>query len=174
MNILNVITILILAYILITFIIPVLILPNYLFFKSTYKITSKKLKKEIKELNKIKNDKKFVKAAFDFVTRKYKSADPITFLLNLPKLFWHNPNKIIERSGFAYCHVQNIMLKTILQESGRFRESQIKVKINFTVVIHQYLILKTKNFETELDPYGFSRGVPYGKHLNARSFLLGN
>ncbi len=164
---------LVLLYLIVTVLVPALILPNYLIYKPNYKITSKKLIKEIKRLDKIRNDEEFIRAAFDFVTRRYKSADPLTFLLNLHKLFWSNPNKIIDKKGFAYCHIQNLMLKTILLESGRFGKSQIKTKLAFTVIIHQYLVVRTKNSEIELDPYSYARGVPYGKHLNTKTFLFG-
>jgi len=66
------------------------------------------------------------------------------------------------------------MLETILKECGRFKKEQIKTKITFTIVIHQYLVLKTKDLEIELDPYGFGRRIPYGKHLNTINFLFGD
>jgi hypothetical protein len=166
-------TFIIALYLIITVLLPALLLPNYLIYKPHYKITSKKLVKEIRRLNKIKDDEKFVKAAFDFVTKRYQSADPLTFLFNLPRLFWHNPNKIIHQKGFAYCHVQNLILKTILLESKRFKEDQITTKLTLTVIIHQYLVLKTNKLNIELDPYGYTRSIPYGKHLNTRNFLFG-
>ncbi|MFH1802848.1 MAG: hypothetical protein ABH864_05380 [archaeon] len=163
---------LIAVYLALTLIIPAAILPNYFLIKPSYKITSKKLKKVIKNLNKIRNDEEFVKASFKFITARYKSAGPITFILNLPRLFWHNPNKVIEEQGFAFCHVQNLMLKTILTGSKRFSDSMIKTKINFTLVIHQYLEVSLGKKRIELDPYGFGRGIPHGKHLNTMSFLF--
>lgn len=171
MPVLTTILIIILLYFLVAFLIPIFILPNYLLFKPKHKITNPRLKQVIKKLNKIKNKEKFAKAAFLYVTRNYHPSDPITFLFHLPKLFWHNQNKIIESPGFAYCHVQNLMLKTILLESKRFKQPEIKTKINFTTVLHQYLQVKIKNNWVEMDPWGYRKGIPFGKHLNTISFL---
>lgn len=171
MSTLTIVLIVIAIFFIITFLIPIFLLPNYLIFKPKHKITNPKLKQEIKKLNNIKNDEKFVKAAFLYVTNRYHPSGPIKFLFHLPKLFWHNPNKIIKKPGFAYCHVQNLMLKTILLGSKRFKEQDIKTKINFTIVSHQYLKVRIKNKWIEIDPWGYGKGVPYGKHLNTMSFL---
>jgi len=106
-----------------------------------------------------------------FVTKRYEPSDPLTFLFHLSKLFWHNPNKIFEKPGFAYCFIQNLMLKTILLESKRFKSSEIKTKINFTIIIHQYLKVKVKGKWINLDPWAYKKGVPYGKKLGTFSFL---
>ena len=158
-------------YFVITFFIPLLVLPNYLIYKPKHKITSKKLKEVVKKLDKIKDDERFAKGALNFLKSKYQVSGPITFFAHLHKLFWHNPNKIIERSGFSYCHVQNMMLKTILLESGRFKEEDIKMKLTFTGVIHQYLVVKVNGGWIEFDPWGYEKGVPYGKHLNLIEFF---
>lgn len=142
-------------------------------YKTNHLITSKKLKDAIKKLNKIKNDEKFVKAVFLFVARKYKIAhNPITFIINLPKAFWHNPNKIIEKdNSIASCHVQNLMIETILLNSKRFSERDIKRKITFTLVIHQYLEINVQDKTLQLDPWAYDEGIPYGKHLNIINFI---
>lgn len=165
------ILLIIVIYFLISFFIPLFILPNYLIFKPKHKITNQKLKEEAKILSKIKDKAAVLKSAVDFVTKRYCPSGPIIFLFHLPRLFWNNPNKIIEREGFAYCHVQNLMLKTILIESGKFNEAEIKTKINFTLVIHQYLQIKIKDRWIDVDPWAIGKGIPFGKHLNTWSFL---
>ena len=105
MGLLTIILIIITIYLTLTAILPALIVPNLWLYHTKPKITSKKLKQTIKKLNKNKDDEKFVKAAFLFITKRYHPSGPITFLFHLPKLFWHNPNKIIEKPGFSYCFI---------------------------------------------------------------------
>ncbi|MBU0760568.1 MAG: hypothetical protein KJ600_06465 [Nanoarchaeota archaeon] len=173
MNTLTLICWVISIYFLLAFVIPAIIVPNLFLYKTKTKVTSKKLKDKIKQLNKIKDDEKFIKAVFLYVAKRYKIAhNPITFILNLPRLFWHNPNKIIERENeIAYCHVQDLMIKTILLESKRFKESDIKRKITFSMVIHQHLQVMVNGKKVNLDPWGYNEGVPYGKYLSTYTYF---
>lgn len=121
----------------------------------------------IKELNKIKDDEKFLKQTFLFVAKRYDAMNAIPFILNLPHLFQQDPNKIIETYGPAYCHIQGLILRTILLKSNRFKPEQIKKKISFFgFVIHQYTQIKIKNKTLNLDPWAYDIGVPYGSHGN--------
>lgn len=163
----------ILIYLTFSFAIPALIIPNLWFNQREIKITSNKLKQKIKELNKIKDDEKFVKEVFLFVANRYNIAkNPISFLANLSKAFWHNPNKIIEKENeLIYCPTQNNLIKLILLESKRFKKEDIETKITFALVIHQYLKVKIKNKRVILDPWAYDKGIPYGSFLNIKTFF---
>ena len=173
MNLTIILLWIILVYLLIAFVIPAIIVPNLALYKTKTRITSKKLKNKIKQLNKIKDDEKFVKAVFFYITKRYKIAhDPITFLLKLPRLFWYNPNKIIkQKDKIAYCQVQNLMIKTILLKSRRFKEKDVKRKITFSFVIHQHLEVKVNGKKVCLDPWGHGNNIPYGQYLTVYTYF---
>jgi hypothetical protein len=160
-------------YIGIVFILPHFILPNYSLIKTKHKVTSKELTNIFKKLNKIKDDEKFVKAALIYISKHYKTTEnPLIFISHFPKLFWYNPNKIIKQKGFAYCHIQNLMLKTILIESGRFKPEQIQTKTTISsITTHQYMILTINNKKLHLDPWAYSQGFPYGTHESLPNYI---
>ncbi|MBU0760510.1 MAG: hypothetical protein KJ718_06225 [Nanoarchaeota archaeon] len=172
METLNIILSVLLVYFSLTLIIPAIIVPNLWLYKTKKTITSKKLKEKIKELGKIKNKNLFVKSTFLYVAKRYSAATgPINFLVNLPKLFQNDPNKITEKNGFAYCHVQDLIIKTILIGSKRFKEKDIKEKITFSAAIHQHLEVNIDGKKINLDPWAYDLGVPYGKYLTISTSL---
>ena len=136
--------------------IPYIIIPNLLF--KTKIQCSEKLKKFSQKF-KSKNKQQTLKNIYNYIIKNYKE-DTYPFanfinLLNIPKLFAQNIEKIINKKQFLPCHVQNLVLITLLLNTGQFKKSDFKRKETITnfLTIHQYVIIKINNKKLKADPF---------------------
>ena len=141
-------------WILLGIVIPFIIFPNYLFkpkIKTTNKIKQVAIK--LKE----KNPQKTVKKIYDFVTDNHygisKSAKNKIFYLG--RLFKNDVKQNLGNKTYIFCHAQNLVLKTLLINTGQFEEKDIKVKfvVGNNLIIHQYLLVNVESKRVKLDPF---------------------
>lgn len=85
--------------------------------------------------------------------------------------FWRAyKNPLTQKPGFMHCTNQNYLLRLMLVKSGRFIESDIKVRIvPLNLFIHQYLEVRIGAQWIVVDPWSAFLKVPFGKH----AFLFG-
>tara|TARA_Y100000310_G_C20393115_1_gene673757 strand:- start:247 stop:717 length:471 start_codon:yes stop_codon:yes gene_type:complete len=109
-----------------------------------------------------------LKGAYNTVTTKFTSSNWKTYT-HLPEIFQKNTNKLWTK-GFLYCTHQNFLIRLILIKTGKFKESDIKLRRGLTHWLspHQWLSVRIRNKWIDVDPWGRSYGVPFGK--NAHGF----
>ena len=73
----------------------------------------------------------------------------------VPKWFYNNPEKLLKKSQFLPCCVQNLIVRTILVNTGQFKNSDIKSMAMITkkITAHQYLTVKIDNQKYKVDAY---------------------
>ena len=141
-------------WILLGIVITFIIFPNYL-FKPKIK-TTKKIKQVANKL-KDKNPQKTLKKIYNFIIKNHygisKSAKNKIFYLG--RLFKNDVEENLENKIYLFCHAQNLMLNTLLINTKQFEEKDIKVKwfIDYTLIIHQYLLVSMGNKKVKLDPF---------------------
>jgi len=152
------------TYLIIFFILPAILLPNNLLIKTKTQKT-KKLKKVAERL-KGRTKGQTLKNVFNYVTKTY-SVERYKFLF-LPRLVQYNIEKLIDKKIFLPCYAQNFVLKTLLINTGQFKEKDIKGKGTFAVIdlgerriikyiplaiIHQYLLININKKIFRVDPF---------------------
>ncbi len=140
------------AFLIIAYLVPILVLPTFLIpmkiKKTNYlKKFSKKFKSNKKEQT--------LKRVYNFVNNNY-TEERMKFITEFYKLFYINPEKILRRKQFLPCHMQNYLLTTLLINTKQFNKSQIKKYItvsNLKNIIHQYLIVSTNKKKYKVDVF---------------------
>jgi len=111
------------------------------------------------------DDADFLARAYGFVTAKYWGSRVKT----LTHFWLAFTDPVGQPPGFMHCTGQNYLLRLILVKSGRFQESDIKIKVvPLNLFIHQYLQVKLGDRWVDVDPWSAFLHVPLGK----KSFLL--
>lgn len=135
------------------FLLPLLFLPNQLLIKTKIKRTEK-IKKFAKKLIG-KNKEKTLKEIYLWTINNFKGEEERYKLMILPKLFKYNVEKLMQKKQFAACHVQNLVLLTLLVNTSQFHEKDIERKetMTFFGTVHQYLIVNTGKSKFKVDPF---------------------
>jgi hypothetical protein len=161
---------LICLYLLAFIVLPLLLAPNHLLIKTKPIKLNSDWQKTIKKLKKIKNKEKLLKACFMFIVTRYKTKR-FALPFQLPKTFWHNPNKIIKTSCYLPCNVHSFMMKTLLLAVG-FKENEIRDRYSITdFVIHKYISVKINDKWINIDSWGYGSGVPFGKYASGFGYI---
>jgi hypothetical protein len=152
-TILTIAVIVILIWLLIAFLIPFLIIPNFIVFKEKIHKT-----KKIKSLaNKLKAKSKLqtLKNTYKYVIKNYTGEDEKLKLLQIQKWFKNKPEKLLERAQFLPCHIQNFLIRTLLINTGQFKKSNFNTvpTISPFLTAHQYLIVKIQDQDYKVDPF---------------------
>ncbi|MEK7155354.1 MAG: hypothetical protein AAB734_00585 [Patescibacteria group bacterium] len=102
----------------------------------------------------------FLRRCYEHVTKKYYGSRVKTVTH-----FWTAfKNPVNQSPGFMPCTNQNYLLRLMLVKSGRFQESDIKVKvIPLNLFVHQYLRVRVGGEWIDVDPWSSFIGVPLGK-----------
>ena len=158
-----IILILIFIWFVLGFTIPILIFPLMPIKKRDIpKKIPKELEQEINKLKKIKNKEKFLKAALGYIRKNFRSDIPLLFT-KISKHFYKDLEEIMKEKGFFPCHIQNFILKVILIKSKKFSNKDIEYQYCFySGVIHSYLKVKINGKYINADPWGYTRGLPFG------------
>jgi len=145
--------IIILIYFFLVFIIPLLFFP---YFLREAKIQQTKKIKTIANKLKSRNKEKTLENIFNYVKSKYYGKVVKLFLF-LDRHFYFNVKKLLSLKNRTYlpCHVQNLILKILLINTGQFKEENFVKKIIITPIltIHQYYLIKINNKTFKADPY---------------------
>lgn len=163
MSILLIILILVLIWLLFGFTLPTLLFPLMPVRKKDLpKKIPKELEQEINKLKKSKNKEEFLKAALDYIKKNFRSDIPPLFT-KISKHFYKDLEEIMKEKGFFPCHIQSYILKIILIKSKKFSQQDIKIQYSFySGIIHTYLKVKINGKYINADPWGYSRGLPFG------------
>jgi hypothetical protein len=132
--------------------IPFILFPNYLIkpkIKETYKI------RQIANKLKNKNPEKTLENAYSFVVKNHYGIG--NSFRNKLHYFWalfnNNVENNIGKKTYIWCHTQNLILKTILFNTGQFNKENVKIKWTVGQYIHQYLMVKVGNKIIKIDPF---------------------
>lgn len=145
------IILIVMAYFLIIFILPMMVFPNQI-FKTIIQRTEKLSKFALKF--KSKDKEKTLRNVYSFVEKCY-SSEKYNLFLFLWKHFYTDAEKLIGKNQFLPCHVQNLILVTLLVNTGQFKESEIERKqtITYFGTAHQYIIVKINGKRYKIDPF---------------------
>lgn len=118
------------------------------------------LKVKISELSsQSSTNKKFLELSYEFLTKKYQGSR-IKTITQFWKAFGSVFNK---QSGFLPCNMQNYLLRIMLIESGRFKETDIQLKITtLNLFIHQYMRINVDGTYVNVDPWSSFLGLHIG------------
>ncbi len=127
-----------------------IVTPNHIFYT---KIKETKYLEDIAKKLKSKDKEKTLKKVYSYVINNF-SNEKHNFILQGYKLFFVDVEKLLKRKQFAQCTLQNLVLITLLINTGQFKESNFKRKWTIThgIVLHQYVLVKIKNKKFRLDP----------------------
>jgi len=105
------------------------------------------------------------RGAYDAVTERFGSGRALTYL-RLPELLIKDINRIWNKSDFCHCTHQNYLIRLILIKTGRFTENDIRLKLGMVWwwSPHQWLSVRVGDDWIDIDPWGRSYGVPFGKN----------
>lgn len=104
----------------------------------------------------------FLRKSYEFVISRYKGSRVKT-VTQFWKVFC---DPITEKPGFMPCTGQNYLLRLMLVKSGRFKESDVILKVvPFNLFIHQYLRVRVNDMWMDVDPWSSFLGVPPGKKI---------
>ena len=127
-----------------------IVTPNHIFYTKIRK--TKHLENIAKKLKSTDNEKT-LKNVYSYVINNF-SIEKYNFILQWYKLFFVDVEKLLKRKQFAQCTLQNLVLITLLINTGQFKESDFKRKWTIThrIVLHQYVLVKIKDKIFRLDP----------------------
>ena len=82
------------------------------------------------------------------------SREKYNFILQFYKLFYTDVEKLLQKKQFAQCTTQNLILITLLVNTGKFKESDFERKWTTThlIVLHQYILAKIGHRVFKVDP----------------------
>jgi len=152
MNFLLLILIIILIYIFLVFVIPLLFFPGFL---RDIRIKKSKLLENFSEKFKDRNKEKTMRNIFDYVSKRYEKSEKLEIFFLLKKHFDYDVENILSKKGYLPCHIQNLLVKTLLVNTEQFKEEEFETKISITLwgTIHAHMIIKIGNKKFKVDPY---------------------
>ncbi|MFH0856618.1 MAG: hypothetical protein V1860_01840 [bacterium] len=146
----------IIAFYLITCkILPYFLYPNY--FKKSKVENYDKLKKLSAKL-KASNKTHTIKNVYDYITNTYSGDTQKFKIKNLRTILFFgdfSTTDILDKKQFLWCHNQNRLFKSILINTGLFKEEEIIIKkrLFMSFFIHQWLYFKLEDKEIIADPF---------------------
>lgn len=155
---------LVVVYIFVVFVGIWLVVPYYGFNNPKRKKVPDEYLKVIDEINnRSKNNVEYLKNVYDFLTSKYYGSKIELFT----KWNYAFDDIFSHKMGFIPCNIFNQILKTMLLQSQRFEEKDIRKRIvllNF--FIHQYLQVRVEDKWIDVDLEYKNIGIPFGKHAS--------
>ncbi len=81
--------------------------------------------------------------------------------------FRNNVRHLWEKKGFLHCHQQNLILRYLLLETGRFTEQDIKIRETVCYIgLHQYLQIRVEEKKwINVDPFAMRLNHKKGELL---------
>jgi hypothetical protein len=141
---------------------------NFFHKKEIPKKLPEQMEKMAIELAKITEKEDIIRQVYEIITEKYYGRRLQAFL-NLRKMFEQDINKIWKERGFYQCTTLNYLIRALLVETGRFKDSDIK-QINTLIWFfspHQYLAIKgSKGKIIFVDPWSKAYGISYGNYAH--------
>jgi len=153
LTIIKIIIFIVLVWFFLANVLGYILLPNFLFKTRIRK--NKELEKVANKL-KSKNKKETLKKIYDYVNSRYFGVEQKFKLIIIPRLFRLDiENLLKEKNLFLACHVQNNIIRTLLINSGQFKEKDIQKRGGLTgwLTIHQYLKVRVDKKMFKIDPF---------------------
>jgi hypothetical protein len=143
------------AYILICKVWPFVLYPNYLRKSKIEEYT------ELRELaSRLKSADKFqaIENVYAYMQSMYAGHEHVReprSLLSLLQLGDFSTHKVLNNRQFLWCHTQNRLLKSILVNTGMFREDEIIIERELwgSIFIHQWVSIELNGKRIKMDPY---------------------
>ncbi|MBR9705979.1 hypothetical protein GOV14_03020 [Candidatus Pacearchaeota archaeon] len=132
------------------YILGFLITPNHVFYTRIKK--TKRLERIAKKFRS-GNKEKTLRNVYSHVINNF-SNEKYNFILQSYKLFFTDVEKLLQKKQFAQCTLQNLVLITLLINTGQFKKEDFKRKwrIIHGIILHQYILVKIKNKVFRVDP----------------------
>jgi hypothetical protein len=156
------------VYLLLVWILPRILVPHLGFSREPLPaVLPRLLEEKMRQLNaEAKDDADFLRKAYAFVTERYRGSRART-ITNFWRAF---EDPLTREPGFMPCTGQNHLIRLLLVKSGRFQESDIKVRtVPLNLFIHQYLEVRVSEKWVDVDPWSAFLNVPLGQ----KSSLIG-
>ncbi len=152
MKIVYLVFITVLVYFFLMFVIPFLFFPGFL---RDVKIQKTNKLVGIAEKFRTKEKEKTLKNVFNYVEKTYADSRGYKLFILLNRHFYTNVENLINKKQYLPCHVQSLILKTLLINTGQFQEGDFKKKITIMPlgIIHRYGLIKVGNKKFKADPY---------------------
>jgi len=154
-----------LLYVLLLKALPFVLYPNYLFpGKVERYLTLVEYARKLRGSNR----EETLRNAFTYLREYYPSDHAIWKWESLKSLLLigdFSTEPYLGKPSFLWCHTQNRLLKSLLVNSGHFREDEIRIgrmffrnhnspTFGFSVFIHQYVLVDLDNRTTvKIDPF---------------------
>ncbi|OGG55697.1 hypothetical protein A3D71_02135 [Candidatus Kaiserbacteria bacterium RIFCSPHIGHO2_02_FULL_55_20] len=143
------------AYILFCKLWPYFLYPNY-FLKS--KVERYPELVELSSKLRGENPLQTAENAYAYMQRTYTGytdAFKIRSLLTIFQFRDFSTKNLLNKKQFLWCHTQNRLLKSILVNTGHFKESDVVIKrrLFFIFFIHQWVSLRVDGKEIKIDPH---------------------
>lgn len=105
--------------------------------------------------------------AYDIVSQHFTSSRHLTYL-RFWDLFRKDLTKVWNQGGFCHCTQQNELIRQTVLATGKFSKKQIHTKWGLAHYVspHQWLQVNIDGTWTDVDPWGRSFGVPFGKNAS--------
>jgi len=151
-NKMSVIIGIVLIYLFLVFLVPLLFFPGFL--KEVEVQKTEKLK-EIAEGLRTEEREKTLENIFNYVQVKYSESKGYKLFILLNRHFYTDVEKFIDKEQYLPCHVQSLILKTLLINTGQFQEEDFEKKIKITPfgIIHTYYIVTIDDKRFYADTY---------------------
>lgn len=99
-----------------------------------------------------------IKNIWDYMQQTYSGSDEVLNINNLLSVFLlgdFSTDKILNKKQFLWCHSQNRLFKSILLNTGKFKEEDVVIqrKIFASFFIHQWLVVNIEGKKVKMDPY---------------------
>jgi hypothetical protein len=141
----------VIGYLFLFFFLPLILLPGFI-GKRKFE-SSKELKRVARDLKK-KDKKETLKNIFKYVQETYSSERHLLLIL-LHKHFFKKVGKLIGKKQYLPCHVQSLVLVTLLLNTGQFIERDMirHTGMSITGFIHQYYLVRIGRDLYKVDPF---------------------
>lgn len=122
----------------------------------------------VARLRKTRSKDDCLREAYDILTTKYRGYRVTTYI-DAYDAFDSNVEHLWKRNGFLHCHHFNYLLRILLLQSGKFHESDIRLKRSWVwfFSVHQYVRVKVQEKKwISVDMWGKSYGIPFGDYAH--------
>lgn len=120
-----------------------LITPNHIYFT---KIKKTEVLRQFSSKFKSKNKQETLKKVYLYLINNF-STEKYNFFLQFYKLFYTDVEKLLRKKQFVQCTIQNLVLITLLINTGQFKENDFERKWTLIkgIIPHQYVFVKFKS-----------------------------
>ena len=148
-----------------------MVIPNLFYKKSLPESVPKELQNAVSKVKRAKTRREALKIAYKIITSKYFGAVVPTYT-KFTRLFGWDIKSVWKEKGYMHCTKHNYIMRFLLVKSGWFKERDIKQKVIRLCYAspHQYLQVRVNGAWVDVDCWGKSYDVPFGRHSTCENF----